>query len=70
MQRYCGFLFKVYVKEVRDDGDLHVRTGLLTEISPTNAPGFEKWLPEKSPLGWKLTSNKLEKTTWHWGMTI
>lgn len=51
MQRYCGFLIMVYVKEVRNDGDVHVRTALLTELSPTNAPSFKKWLSEKRPLG-------------------
>lgn len=68
MQRYCVFLFEVYVKEVRDAGDLHVKSGLLTELNPTNALSFEKCPPQKRPLGWKLTANNLEKTTQHRGL--
>lgn len=53
MQRYCRFLIKVYVKEVRDYGDLHVRTALLTELSSTSAPSFKKLARREKAFGLK-----------------
>lgn len=61
MQRYCGFLIKVYVKEARDDGDLHVRTGLPTELSPNNASSCEKLLPEKKAFALKTNIQQVRE---------
>lgn len=50
-QRYCGFVFKVYVKqpwmlEITDD--LQVRTDLTTDLHPTDTLTSLEKFPQKS----------------------